>query len=258
MDTHRPTKHAGPVGAALLVAALTMGGCDALDALLPAEEGKSWGARSGTAEEQEDQDSPEPSGIDDAADEAGDATTGSASVAAEAGETTATDEAPGLVEDEAEVAVDEEGEVFVAQLQMPDRPPEMDRADEDGAAAAAEYFLYAYTFAYGTGDPGPLMMMAGPECGFCTSVADGVAQAHDQGNYMRSPDPVIGAITSAASDAVEIDFLVQIEVQMPQMLNYDSSDQVTGAVPAQDLVATLGLIHTAGHWVVAGAGMEPA
>lgn len=159
---------------------------------------------------------------------------------------------------EEEVAGDGAGDedVFIAQLELPDRPQEMDRTDEDGAASAAEYFLYTYTYAYGTGDTQPLLAMSGPECGFCLSVAAGVDEAHAGEEYMRAGDPQISSIASVASEAAEIDFLVQIEARMPQMLVFDAADEITAEVPAQGMVANLGLVHEGGEWLVVGAGLE--
>src|SRR5690625_3034910 len=147
-------------------------------------------------------------------------------------------------------------DVFVAQLELPDRPPEMARTDADGAASAAEYFLYTYTYAYGTGDTQPLLAMSGPDCGFCLSVAGGVDEAHAGEAYMRTGDPEISSIASVASEGTEIDFLVQIEAQMPQMLVFDAADEITAEVPAQGVVANLGLVHEGGEWLVVGAGLE--
>ncbi len=49
----------------------------------------------------------------------------------------------------------------------PERPAEMSKGDEAGAAAAARYYLNASSYAWNTGDTGPLKSISDEECAFC-------------------------------------------------------------------------------------------
>ena len=49
----------------------------------------------------------------------------------------------------------------------PDKPAEMTKGDEAGAAAAARYYLNATSYAWNTGDTGPLKSISDEECAFC-------------------------------------------------------------------------------------------
>ena len=49
----------------------------------------------------------------------------------------------------------------------PDKPAEMSKGDEAGAAAAARYYLNASSYAWNTGDTGPLKSISDEECAFC-------------------------------------------------------------------------------------------
>ena len=49
----------------------------------------------------------------------------------------------------------------------PEQPEEMSKGDEAGAAAAARYYLNASSYAWNTGDTGPLKSISDEECAFC-------------------------------------------------------------------------------------------
>ena len=49
----------------------------------------------------------------------------------------------------------------------PDKPAEMSKGDEAGAAAAVRYYLNASSYAWNTGDTGPLKSISDEECAFC-------------------------------------------------------------------------------------------
>lgn len=149
-------------------------------------------------------------------------------------------------------------DVFEAHLTMVDPPEQMARTDEVGASSTAEYFLFAYTYAYGTGDTGPLTDLAAPECGFCASAVAAVQEAHAGEGYMRSGDPLITGASVAESDQGGEDYLVWFDVQLPQMRTFDGDDEVVEIHPASDIRAGLALAHTGEQWLVRGVTFEPA
>lgn len=153
---------------------------------------------------------------------------------------------------------DEDLAHFEAHLTMVERPPEMERADEAGATSAAEYFLFAYTYAYGTGDTGPLEQLSGPECGFCDSAIAGAQQAHAGQTYMRSGDPVITDVGSGPGEEPEVDYLVWFDVRLPQMRTFDADHAVVEVHPASDLEAGFAMAHDGGQWLVLGATLAEA
>ncbi len=155
-------------------------------------------------------------------------------------------------------AEDDENEedVFVAELTMVPRSPEMDGQDGVGAASSAEYFMFAYTYAYGTGDTEPFAAMSGPECGWCASVMESAAGYHTPESYMRSGDPEILGTDYSDSPEPQWDYLVQTQVRMPEMRVYNASHEVTEVHQSQDLVVTLGMVYDGEIWVAAGVGTE--
>lgn len=149
-------------------------------------------------------------------------------------------------------------DVFEAHLTMVDRPAEMDRADEVGASSAAEYFLFAYTYAYGTGDTDPLRLLSGPECAFCSSAVAGANEAHQGEGYMRAGDPMITGMSVSDSAEDTEDYLVWLDVQLPQMRTFDADGEVVQIHPASEIRAGLAMLHTGEQWLVRGATFEPA
>ncbi|MBD7982327.1 DUF6318 family protein [Oerskovia merdavium] len=68
----------------------------------------------------------------------------------------------------------------------PERPADMDRTDEVGAAAAATYFLELYPYVMATGDLEEWDAMTFAElCGFCTSVRDQAQEIANDGDTYR-------------------------------------------------------------------------
>ena len=147
---------------------------------------------------------------------------------------------------------------FEAHLTMVERPPEMDGDDETGATSAAEYFVFAYTYAYGTGDTGPLEQLSGPGCGFCDSAIAGAQQAHAGDTYMRSGDPVITAVVSGPGEEPEVDYLVWFDVLLPQMRTFDADHAVVEVHPAGEVEAGFAMAYDGGQWVVLGATLAEA
>src|SRR5699024_10860140 len=149
-------------------------------------------------------------------------------------------------------------DAFEAHLVMVETPPEMERDDDVGAQAAAEYFMYAYTYAYGTADTGPLEQMSGTECNFCASAVAGVEAAHTDGDYMRAGDPLILGMAAAPSDEPEVDFLVRIDVLLPEMRTFDAEHNIAQIHPAGEVEAGLAMARQGEQWWVVGAVFDAA
>ena len=65
----------------------------------------------------------------------------------------------------------------------PEQPPEMNKADETGAAAAARYYLNAYSYAWNTGDTGPLKSISDEKCQFCKSESSRIDEFYAHGYW---------------------------------------------------------------------------
>ena len=65
----------------------------------------------------------------------------------------------------------------------PDKPAEMSKGDEAGAAAAARYYLKAYSYAWNTGDTGPLKSISDENCQFCKSESSRIDEFYAHGYW---------------------------------------------------------------------------
>ena len=65
----------------------------------------------------------------------------------------------------------------------PTQPAEMSKGDEAGAAAAARYYLKAYSYAWNTGDTGPLQSISDENCQFCKSESSRIDEFYAHGYW---------------------------------------------------------------------------
>ena len=65
----------------------------------------------------------------------------------------------------------------------PVRPAQMSKGDEAGAAAAARYYLNAYSYAWNTGDTGPLKSISDKNCQFCKSESSRIDEFYAHGYW---------------------------------------------------------------------------
>ncbi|MFF2624047.1 DUF6318 family protein [Oerskovia jenensis] len=85
----------------------------------------------------------------------------------------------------------------------PERPADMDRTDEVGAAAAATYFLELYPYVKGTGDLVEWTAISFPEaCEFCVNLSQSATELKAAGQSF-----VGGAIAAEATKVYALDTL---------------------------------------------------
>ena len=65
----------------------------------------------------------------------------------------------------------------------PDKPAEMSKGDEAGAEATARYYLKAYSYAWNTGDTGPLKSISDENCQFCKSESSRIDEFYAHGSW---------------------------------------------------------------------------
>ena len=65
----------------------------------------------------------------------------------------------------------------------PVQPAEMSKGDEAGAAAAARYYLNATSYAWNTGDTGPLKSISDEECAFCRDQRSKIEEFYAHGYW---------------------------------------------------------------------------
>ena len=65
----------------------------------------------------------------------------------------------------------------------PEQPAEMSKGDEAGAEATARYYLKAYSYAWNTGDTGPLKSISDENCQFCKSESSRIDEFYAHGYW---------------------------------------------------------------------------
>ena len=65
----------------------------------------------------------------------------------------------------------------------PEQPAEMSKGDEAGAAATARYYLNASSYAWNTGDTGPLKSISDEECVFCRDQRSKIEEFYAHGYW---------------------------------------------------------------------------
>ncbi|MDC7122297.1 DUF6318 family protein [Cellulomonas fimi] len=111
----------------------------------------------------------------------------------------------------------------------PDRDPAMDTPSADGAAAAAEYFVGVYDYAYATGDTGELDRLSSDACGFCRSAISDINQSHAAGETEEGGGTVI-----EYADGVEISPSEWYTATLRVKQHASTRRSATGEVVVQD------------------------
>jgi hypothetical protein len=94
----------------------------------------------------------------------------------------------------------------------------MNTVDDAGAAAVARYFLELVPYAEATGDTTALSSLTHPDCIFCASTLDGVAEATAAGHHSTGGLPHFSGVSALEVDpgawwTVDLD-LVQDPIQV--------------------------------------------
>ena len=115
----------------------------------------------------------------------------------------------------------------------PEQPPEMNKADETGAAAAARYYLNAYSYAWNTGDTTPIKAISDEECAFCQREIAQIDEFYSNGYWATgtyasiiSTDS-IDRVSDDATDSAIFDVQFHIDEHTPE--GYSSKGYESGS-----------------------------
>ena len=137
------------------------------------------------------------------------------------------------------------------QMALPTPPPEMSRADETGAIAAATYFitkLYPYT--YMSQDTAPLLATSHADCQFCAAVISNVAEEHAAGRSTHPGEMTVDAATSAVVNPLEY----QITMDTSQTANtlWSSSGTLLGTDGPHTTTLAVFVVWASDRWILRG------
>ena len=115
----------------------------------------------------------------------------------------------------------------------PEQPPEMNKADEAGAAAAARYYLNAYSYAWNTGDTTPIKAISDEECAFCQREIEQIDEFYSNGYWATgtyasiiSTDS-IDRVSDDVTDSTIFDVQFHIDEHTPE--GYSSKGYESGS-----------------------------
>ena len=115
----------------------------------------------------------------------------------------------------------------------PDKPAEMSKGDEAGAAAAARYYLKAYSYAWNTGDTAPIKAISDEECAFCQREIAQIDEFYSNGYWATGTyasitnTDSIDRVSDDVTDAAIYDVQFHIDEHTPQ--GYSSKGYESGS-----------------------------
>lgn len=135
-------------------------------------------------------------------------------------------------------------------------PEEMENVDEEGAVAAAKYFMGLYEYVYLTGDLEMWDAMALPECDFCQVVSDTVEELHKAGGHRVSGAPKWKGKPKTRPIQTRVMWEVTLEARVSASTTYDSEGDVVEENSAGDATVHLGMLHDGKSWRTVGVLVE--
>jgi hypothetical protein len=132
----------------------------------------------------------------------------------------------------------------------PERPAAMDRADADGAIAAATYFISLYPYAYATGDLAAWTAMSDPACAFCRSVVGHVTEMRSLGHTSQGPSISVSSVQNGPT-ANPGSFAIEMHVKQGPSIERDAAGAVVDRVDeSKTLFLVVALEHDRAGWIV--------
>lgn len=140
----------------------------------------------------------------------------------------------------------------------PARPAEMDRIDETGAIAAAEYALLVAHYAVATGDLAEWDRLSTSDCGFCANIRESVLEVYGAGGRLEGGAFTLGDGAVVATDPSMNIFAVDIPYKNEAVNEFDSEGGLVITEPAGGGIFTLEVIPAVGGWRLLGAAARAA
>ena len=137
-----------------------------------------------------------------------------------------------------------------ATVPPPERPAAMDRADADGAMAAATYFISLYSYAYATGDLAAWTAMSDPACKYCAGVIQSVGQMLAEGSRIEGGEVRVTGTTAYSVVAATGVYPVDLELFESASRELAADGSVTAALDGGKTLAQMDVARGATGWVV--------
>ena len=133
----------------------------------------------------------------------------------------------------------------------PERPADMDRTDEVGAAAAAVYFLELAPYVMATGDLSEWDLMTWAEtCGFCTGIKDQANEARAMGDSFTGAEVTLTEVEPGQLDDLIGGIPVLVTYQQEPLLRRSPTGDVVFEQPAGSGRVQVDTVSTDNGWKI--------
>ena len=133
-----------------------------------------------------------------------------------------------------------------------EQPEAMGNDDEEGAIAAAKYYVGLFEYVHLTGDLDMWNAMALPECEFCAAVADGVTEMHESGQYRASGPPKWLGNPETRRVHSRVMWEVTLRAKLSASTTFDSKGTIVDESRSVKNTITLGMLHDGEAWRTLG------
>ena len=141
-------------------------------------------------------------------------------------------------------------------MAVPTPPPEMSRADEAGAVATVTYFLAVYPYTEATQDTTIWQELSHPDCIFCKSVLDDVAQRRAARQVVVPAPIVVRNRETTAINPMAYSIAADVSTGPDVLRGVDGSLLDAGRIRTGTMTVVV-LLHGE-SWTVRGVQLDPA
>lgn len=128
----------------------------------------------------------------------------------------------------------------------------MERTDEVGAAAAAEYFMRLYRYVLQTGDLSDWEAVSAQGCGFCDRVGEDVTRVYGAGGRYVGGELELGPAEALNQDPVTGGYAVGVPYSANVSAELNAFGEVVREFPALDEYGIVDEIFSSGGWTLVG------
>ena len=144
--------------------------------------------------------------------------------------------------------------IWPPQMALPTPPPEMSRADEAGAIAAATYFMTAlYTYTETTQDTAPWRAVSHADCVFCASILKDIAGQQSDGQFTVVAPIRIGRLSSQALNPAA--FSITMDITTGPDEDFATSGESLGRTTEDSGTATVIVVRQGATWLTRGVDL---
>ncbi|WP_250443983.1 DUF6318 family protein [Actinotalea sp. C106] len=141
----------------------------------------------------------------------------------------------------------------VEEIAAPERPAEMERTDEVGAIAAAEYFMQLFAYVMATGDLEEWDRVSAQDCGFCSGLRSDVEGVYGAGGKYQGGGVALEGTEVLGFEEVIGAYTVATSYSIQPLEQLDASGEVVEVIDAETGDAGLDVIYSARGWTLLGA-----